>query len=334
MNTVLVTGGAGFIGSHLVERLLDGGVAVRVLDNLSTGSLRNLQHAAHRLRARADAPRVAGHEVRLEVMIGDIRDRAVVRKAVRNVDAVFHLAALPSAALRRVSPGELQTVNVEGTLNVLEGAVAEGVTRLVFASSSSVYGTPESLPVSEDCALRPESLFAASKLAAETYCRTYGTMHQLDVVALRYFTVYGPRQGNATDGALIPELIETLLERRSALPHDDATAEDLTYVDDAVEATWAAAESPNAAGQTINIASGRMSSVLEILHLLYHLLKVPPLADPRPSPTAPPSQVQAAITLAAELLGCTPRVSLAMGLARVVRALADVEPMHALVGAR
>jgi nucleoside-diphosphate-sugar epimerase len=334
MNTVLVTGGAGFIGSHLVERLLDGGVAVRVLDNLSTGSLRNLQYAAHRLRARADAPRGAGHEVRLEVMIGDIRDRAVVRKAVRNVDAVFHLAALPSAALRRVSPGELQTVNVQGTLNVLEGAVAEGVTRLVFASSSSVYGTPESLPVSEDCALRPESLFAASKLAAETYCRTYGTMHQLDVVALRYFTVYGPRQGNATDGALIPELIETLLERRSSLPHDDATAEDLTYVDDAVEATWAAAESPNAVGQTINIGSGRMSSVLEILHLLYHLLKVPPLADPRPSPTAPPSQVQAAITLAAELLGCTPRVSLAMGLARVVRALTEAEPVQALVGAR
>src|SRR5713101_4461569 len=273
MTTVLVTGGAGFIGSHLVERLLDGGAAVRVLDNLSTGSLRNLQNAAHRLPAQADATRGAGREVRLEVVIGDIRDRQVVRKAARNVDAVFHLAALPSAALRRVSPGELQAVNVQGTLNVLEGAVAEGVTRLVFASSSSVYGTPESLPVSEACALRPESLFAASNLAAETYCRTYGTMHPLDIVALRYFTVYGPRQGNATDGALIPELIETLLERRSALPHDDATAEDLTYVDDAVEATWAAAESPNAAGQAINIGSGRMSSVLEILHLLRHLLK-------------------------------------------------------------
>jgi len=228
MTTVLVTGGAGFIGSHLVERLLDGGAAVRVLDNLSTGSLRNLQKAAHRLPAQADASRGTGQEVRLEVVIGDIRDRELVRKAARNVDAVFHLAALPSAALRRVSPGELQTVNVQGTLNVLEGAVAEGVMRLVFASSSSVYGTPDSLPVSEACALRPESLFAASKLAAETYCRTYGTMHQLDVVALRYFTVYGPRQGNATDGALIPELIETLLERRSALPHDDATAEDLT----------------------------------------------------------------------------------------------------------
>jgi nucleoside-diphosphate-sugar epimerase len=270
------------------------------------------------------------------VVIGDIRDRELVRKATRNVDVVFHLAALPGVALGRVSPADLQTVNVQGTLNVLEGAVAEGVTRLIFASSASVYGTPESLPVSETWPLRPESLFAASKLAAEMYCRTYGTIHQLDVVALRYFTVYGPRQGNATDGALIPELIGTLLERRSALPHDDATAEDLTYVDDAVEATCAAAESPNAAGQVINIGSGRMSSVLEILHLLYHLLKVPPVTGLRSSPAAPPSHVQAAITLAADLLGCTPRVSLAMGLTRVVRALTEPEPIggQALAGAK
>ena len=116
MSTVLVTGGAGFIGSHLVERLLAGGATVRVLDNLSTGSLRNLQDAAHRLRGQAEAPE-AGHDVRLEVVIGDIRDRGIVRKAARNVDAVFHLAALPSVALRSVSPSELQAVNVQGTLN-------------------------------------------------------------------------------------------------------------------------------------------------------------------------------------------------------------------------
>lgn len=336
MSTILVTGGAGFIGSYLVERLLDGGAAVRVLDNLSTGSLRNLHGAAQRFRGQTDASRHVVHDGRLEVVIGDIRDREVVRKAARNVDAVFHLAALPGAALGRVSAAELQAVNVQGTLNVLEGAVAEGVTRLVFASSAAVYGTPESLPVSESCPLRPESLFAASKLAAEMYCRTYGTIHPLDVVSLRYFTVYGPRQGNATDGALIPELIETLLERRSTLPHSDATAEDLTYVDDAVEATWAAAEAPGAGGQVINIGSGRMSSVLEILHLLYHLLKISPDTGLRPNPAAAPSQVQAAITLAADLLGCTPRVSLAMGLARVVRALTEPEPFggRVLAGAR
>jgi len=337
MSTVLVTGGAGFIGSHLVERLLDGGAAVRVLDNLSTGSLRNLQAAADRFRRPGDTAQVpVAHEGRLEVVIGDIRDREVVRKAARDVDTVFHLAALPGASLARVSAVELQAVNVQGTLNVLEGAVAEGVERLIFASSASVYGTPASLPVSETFPLRPESLFAASKLAAEMYCRTYGTIHQLDVVALRYFTVYGPRQGNATDGALIPELIQTLLERRAALPHDDATAEDLTYVDDVVEATCAAAESATAVGQVINIGSGRMSSVLEILHLLHHLLKIAPAGGLRPSTSLPSSHIQATITLAADLLGCAPRVSLAMGLARVVRALTEPESIGgpALVGAR
>jgi UDP-glucose 4-epimerase len=269
-------------------------------------------------------------------VIGDIRDREVVRKAARDVDTVFHLAALPGASLARVSAVELQAVNVQGTLNVLEGAVAEGVARLIFASSASVYGTPASLPVSETFPLRPESLFAASKLAAEMYCRTYGTIHPLDVVALRYFTVYGPRQGNATDGALIPELIQTLLERRASLPHDDATAEDLTYVDDVVEATCAAAESATAVGQVINIGSGRMSSVLEILHLLHHLLKIAPAGGLRPSTSLPSSHIQATITLAADLLGCAPRVSLAMGLARVVRALTEPESIGgpALVGAR
>src|SRR5713101_3054759 len=325
MRTVLVTGGAGFIGSHLVERLLEGGAAVRILDNLSTGSLRNLQGVVDRLRAPGDSPGGDRRSGQLEVIIGDVRDRELVRTATRNVDAVFHLAALPSAAWGRAGAAELESVNVQGTLNVLQAAVAEGVGRLVFASSASVYGTPESLPVSETSPLKPESLFAASKLVAETYCRTYGTIHNLDVVSLRYFTVYGPRQGNATDDALIPELIEIVRHQPATMPRHGSTAEDLTYVDDAVEATCSAAAAPKAAGQAINIGSGRMSSVLEILPILYDLLKVSPVAVSKLSAPVRSSRVQAAVTLAADLLGCTPQVSLATGLGRVVRALTDPE---------
>jgi nucleoside-diphosphate-sugar epimerase len=323
MSTVLVTGGAGFIGSHLVERLLEGGAAVRILDNLSTGSLRNLQGVVDRLRVQGDSPGGGQPSGQLEVVIGDVRDRELVRTATRNVEAIFHLAALPSTAPGLVSPAELETVNVQGTLNVLQAAVAEGVRRLVFASSASVYGTPESLPVSETCPLKPESLFAASKLAAETYCRTYGTIHDLDVVALRYFTVYGPRQRNATEDALIPELIEMVRQQPTAMPRHGATAEDLTYVDDAVEATCSAAAAPKAAGRAINIGSGRMSSVLEILHILYDLLKVPPVTSSKLRAPVRSSRVQAAVTLAADLLGCTAQVSLVTGLGHVVRALTD-----------
>jgi len=312
MSTVLVTGGAGFIGSHLVERLLEGGAAVRILDNLSTGSLGNLQGVVDRLRAPGDSPGGDRRSGQLEVIIGDVRDRELVRTATRNVDAVFHLAALPSAARGRAGAAELESVNVQGTLNVLQAAVAEGVGRLVFASSASVYGTPE-------------SLFAASKLVAETYCRTYGTIHNLDVVSLRYFTVYGPRQGNATDDALIPELIEIVRHQPATMPRHGSTAEDLTYVDDAVEATCSAAAAPKAAGQAINIGSGRMSSVLEILPILYDLLKVSPVAASKLGAPGRSSRVQAAVTLAADLLGCTAQVSLVTGLGHVVRALTDPE---------
>jgi UDP-glucose 4-epimerase len=326
MSTVLVTGGAGFLGSHLVERLLESGAAVRILDNLSTGTLGNLQGVVDRLRAQGESAR--GVRVgQLEVVIGDVRDRELVRTATRHVDAIFHLAALPSSAPGLVSAADLEGVNVQGTLNVLQAAVAEGVGRLVFASSAAVYGTPDSLPVSENSPLKPESLFAASKLAAETYCRAYGTIHNLDVVSLRYFTVYGPRQRNATKDALIPELIEMVQQQPATLPRHGTTAEDLTYVDDAVDATCSAAAAPKAAGRAINIGSGRMSSVLEILHILYDLLKVPPVALAPSKLSAPvrSSRVQAAVTLAADLLGCTPRVSLVTGLGHVVRAMADPE---------
>src|SRR5207247_5187644 len=165
-----------------------------------------------------------------EFLIANDSDLALMRTATRNVQAVFHLAAIPSTLLGLMSPAELETVNVQGTLNVLQAAVTEGVRRLVFASSASVYGTPESLPVSETCPLKPESLFAASKLAAEMYCRTYGTIHKLDVVTLRYFSVYGPRQGTATGHALIPDRIEVVRRMPTVFPRGGPTAEHRTDV--------------------------------------------------------------------------------------------------------
>jgi nucleoside-diphosphate-sugar epimerase len=158
MRTVLVTGGAGFLGSHLVDQLLEDGAAVRVLDNLSTGSLANLQSAAER------HARVGGvlNGSRLEVIIGDIRDRELLRKALRGVKCVFHMAALPLSAVSAMDPGEIHGVNVEGTLNVLHGALTEGVWRVVLASCASVYGAPTSIPVSESALGQPATLFAAS----------------------------------------------------------------------------------------------------------------------------------------------------------------------------
>jgi nucleoside-diphosphate-sugar epimerase len=174
MRTVLVTGGAGFIGSHLVDRLLEGGAAVRVLDNLSTGSLTNLRAAAD------DRERWTGfhNNSRLEVMIGDVRDRELLRTALRGVKYVFHLAGLPESSAPVIGPGEIHAVNVDGTLNVLHAALTEGVWRVVTASCATVYGTPTTLPISEEAPLSPNTLFAASKVAAETYCRAFHARQQ------------------------------------------------------------------------------------------------------------------------------------------------------------
>ncbi len=324
MRTVLVTGGAGFIGSHLVDQLLDGGAAVRVLDNLSTGSLRNLQAAAER-HSRAGT---GSNGSCLEVIIGDIRDRGLLRKALRNVKYVFHLAALPPGAVSITDPGDVHSVNVEGTLNVLHGALTEGVWRVVLASCASVYGTPDGVPVPEDAPARPASLFAASKVAAETYCRAFHARHQLDTVTLRLFSIYGPRQKGATDGALVPLLVDTLRRRRPFVEQDDRSAEDFTYVDDVVAAMLNAGCAPRAAGRIINIGSGQMVAISDVLSILASLLRTSVVPGFPRNPEARPWQICGATRLATELLGFTPRVPLIAGLARVVRALEDAEQLE------
>jgi nucleoside-diphosphate-sugar epimerase len=321
MRTVLVTGGAGFIGSHLVDQLLEGGAAVRVLDNLSTGSLTNLRAAAD------DHERWTGfpNNSRLEVMIGDVRDRELLRTALRGVKYVFHLASLPGSSAPVIGPGEIHAVNVDGTLNVLQAALTEGIWRVVIASCATVYGTPITLPISEEAPLSPNTLFAASKVAAETYCRAFYTRHQLDTVVLRLFNVYGPRQRALPVDNPVPGLIESVRQGRPFTDLDDRNAGDFIYVDDVVEALLTAARAPRATGRVINVGSGEMLSIGELQRIAAGLLKtsvVPGFPKQRDSL---PVQLCARTTLASELLDFTPRVSVIAGVARLLRSLAEYE---------
>lgn len=325
MRPVLVTGAAGFIGSHLVDQLLESGAAVRVLDNLSTGALVNLQAAAERHRRHAGTPNGS----QLEVIIGDIRDRKMVRKALRGVKSVFHLAALPAEVVSIMDPGEVHAANVEGTLNVLHGALTEGVWRVVFGSSAAVYGISDGVPVPEDGPVRPPTLFGASKLAAETYCQAFHARHRLDTVTLRYFNVYGPRQRAGSGGGLVANIVEALGQGRLLADCDERSAEDFLYVDDAVVATLAAGRAPRAAGRIINVGSGTLVSIGDLLVMLGNLLQTSTKARMRLSPESGPHQMCARMSLAAELLDFEPRVSLVDGLARLVRFMTEsqhVEP--------
>jgi UDP-glucose 4-epimerase len=317
MAIVLVTGGAGFMGSHLVDRLLEAGTVVRVLDNLSTGSVRNLQPGDNGQPVPEHGS--AGRGRRLEMMVGDVRDEKLVRRAMRQVDRVFHLAALHAGALSPRQQGEMHAVNVQGTLNVLQAATAEGVHRVVFASCGSVYGPAGPAAVTEDDPARPASLFAASKLAGEIYCRTYSSRYALDTVLLRYFTVYGPRQ-RAT-GALVPALVDSV--RRRAQPtvgRDAQSARDLLHVDDAVAATATAGEAPAAAGLSLNIASGQSASALDMVGILNRLLGTDLVPRGGRAPGGEPAHARVSAALARRVLGWSSTVSLVTGLSRLVSA--------------
>jgi UDP-glucose 4-epimerase len=277
-------------------------------------------HAAAERHSRAGSARSRNG---LEVIIGDVRDRELLRKALRGVKYVFHLAALPESAVSFTGVGETHSVNVEGTLNVLHGALTEGVWRVVLASCSSVYGIPESLPVSEDAPLRPMNLFAASKVAAETYGHAFHARHNLDTVTLRYFSVYGPRQKAGPAGSLVPNLIDALRQGRLFDEQDERSRGDLTYVDDVVRATLAAGRAPRAAGRVINIGSGEIVSVADTFSILADLMKAAVVPGRPRDPEVPAVATCADTRLSAEMLDFTPRVSLIAGLARVVRSMVD-----------
>lgn len=266
---VLVTGGAGFIGSHLVEALLRAGAAVRVLDNLATGSLENLQGSLNRI----------------EWMEADVRDPDACRDACREADVVLHLAALGSVPRSIADPVTSNEVNVSGTLNLLVAAREAGVRRLVYSSSSSVYGDTATPWKREDMRPNPLSPYAVSKLAGEEYCRAFQRTFGLDTVTLRYFNVFGPRQNpHSQYAAVIPRFVSCLLAAGTPRIYGDGSqSRDFTYVANVVRANLLAAQQSNLRARTFNIACGRRIVLLDVLAGIQALLgtNVTPIHEPR-----------------------------------------------------
>ncbi|MBM3307072.1 MAG: SDR family oxidoreductase [Candidatus Eisenbacteria bacterium] len=304
MACMLVTGGAGFIGSHLAERLAALGHDVRVLDNLSTGKRENL----------------AGLGGRVALIEADIRDLGAVREAVRGVDVVFHQAALASVPRSVDDPATSDEVNVRGTLNVLIASRDAGVGRLVYASSSSIYGNSPELPKREGMTPAPESPYAAGKLAGEHYCRVFSLLYGLPCVALRYFNVFGPRQDPSSQyAAVVPLFASALLASEQPVIYGDGEqSRDFTYVANVVDANLAAAGSRDAVGQALNIACGSTTTVSDLcerLRLLCGADVRPRFARPRPGDV---KHSWADVTRARSVLGFAPAVDLDEGLARTV----------------
>jgi nucleoside-diphosphate-sugar epimerase len=252
----LVTGGAGFIGSHLTDRLINDGHDVTVLDNLATGLESNLENVRSKIK----------------FINGDLRNLETVREAVDAQDVIFHLGALGSVPRSIDDPITTNAVNVNGTLNVLVAAKDAGVKRLIYASSSSVYGDTPVLPKVETMPMRPLSPYALSKVTAEEYFRVFHSVYGLETVSLRYFNVFGPRQRpDSQYAAVIPKFVTALLSNQAPTVHGDGTqSRDFTFVQNNVEANILAATAPaeKVAGKVFNIACDGQHSLLELIELI------------------------------------------------------------------
>jgi UDP-N-acetylglucosamine/UDP-N-acetyl-alpha-D-glucosaminouronate 4-epimerase len=297
---VLVTGGAGFIGSNLVRRLLELGDEVRVLDNFSTGGRPNLAEIADEI----------------EVVEGELRSYERVHNATRGVELVFHQGALPSVPRSVQDPLTTGAVNVEGTLNVLLAARDEDVRRVVFASSSSVYGNSGTLPRTETQFPDPISPYAVSKLAAERYCVSFSRVYELQTVVLRYFNVFGPRQDPTSQyAAVVPRFISAI-DAGEPIPvyGDGEQSRDFTYVDNVVEANVRAAEVDGVSGSVLNVATGRQLTVNELADSIGEVLGKPVEREYLQPRAGDVRDSWADVGEAQRLLGWEPHVALEDGL--------------------
>lgn len=304
MSLYLVTGGAGFIGSYLVRSILERGESVRILDNFSTGNRKNL----------------AGVEAEVEILEGDLRELEDARRGTAGVDYVFHQAAIPSVPRSVQEPIESHQANATGTLNLLVAARDAEVRRLVYASSSSVYGANPTLPKVESMRPEPLSPYAVSKLTAEQYCLVFHQLYGLETVALRYFNVFGPRQDpNSPYSGVVSRFIDAL--RSGEAPRIDGDGEqtrDFTYVENVARANLAACHGEGAAGGVYNIGCQTRTSVNELWQSMAAIAGSSLHPSYGPARTGDVRDSLADITRAREALGFEPEVGLEEGLERTL----------------
>ncbi len=304
MKSALVTGGAGFIGSHVVDRLLADGWRVRVFDDFSTGSRANLDHV------RGD----------IELVEGSVCDSEAVNTAAQGVEAIFHLAAMGSVPRSVDQPRAAHDNNITGTFNVLEAARAADVPRVIYSASSSAYGDDDALPSRESATPAPLSPYAVSKLAGEHYLRVYASVYGLATVSLRYFNVFGPRQDpNSQYAAVIPAFVTRMVRGEAPVVYGDGEqSRDFCFVSNVVDANLCAANALRLTGEVVNIACGERTSLNEMLKRINAALGVNIAAHYEPERAGDVKHSQADITRAKEVIGYVPRMFFAEGLSQTI----------------
>ncbi|UCH51410.1 MAG: SDR family oxidoreductase [Chloroflexota bacterium] len=304
MSNYLITGGAGFIGSNLVKKLTKRGYDVRVLDNFSTGRRANLWEITSDI----------------ELIEGDLRSYHLVEQAVDGIDYILHQGALPSVPRSVRDPVTSSEVNITGTLNLLDAAVAAGVKRVVYASSSSVYGDNPTLPKAEEMIPSPLSPYAVTKLTGEYFCRVFNRIYGLETISLRYFNVFGPNQDpNSEYAAVIPKFIRSIQHGEQPIIYGDGTqSRDFTFVDNVIEANMLACKQENVSGEVINIACGERYTLLDLVAALNDIMGTsiePRFVKPRPGEV---KHSLASIEKARSLMGYESKVDFIEGLKRTV----------------
>jgi len=313
VSKILVTGAGGFIGSHIVDRLLSEGFEVAAVDNLSSGKSENLVDNEGKENFR--------------FIEGDIRDTDLVKGLIKDIDAVFHEAALISVVSSFEDPLTTHDINVTGTLNLLKTCLDSNVKRFVFASSASIYGKTKTLPMKENMIPRPLSPYAVSKLAAENYVKLFYKVYGLETACLRYFNVYGPRQRHSHYSGVIPIFIERVLSNQPPIIYGDGEQKrDFVNVQDVVEANILALRTKNAVGRVLNIGTGKATSVNQLAKIVLRTFGKKDLkpvhTDPRLGETKHGSYAD--ISKAKIVLGYDPKISLGEGITKLTERYKNV----------